>query len=471
MLKSMMYFTFSESEIYMADFDRFLSDKRFRSSSIASEDGRNPFENDFTRVVFSSSFRRLQDKTQVFQLDKGDFVRTRLTHSMEVSSLGRSIGLSIENRLIEMGKLSEEKRGHIASILATAGLVHDIGNPPFGHFGEWAIQSFFKDFLKKREDIRRKLTPAQIEDLTRFDGNVQTFRVLRKLHYIKDRDGMNMTMAVLATVIKYPYSSLEGNRKGEGLSRKKFGFFQSEAHDFSDLQKLFSTTGRYPLTYLLEAVDDIAYSIADIEDACKKGILDVSEIKRFLKEYLVPMSLSHEEREIDFISLFDRLYKDVTQGYKNKLELAVQQFRIIVQGFMINAVVEEFVKHYDEIVDGTYDRDLLENSYCSNIRLVLKKMGDFIFSHKSILENEIIGSNVITYLLEEFIPAVMVEGESDNPKYSRLYHLISSNYRFIYETFTDRGIYSRLQLVLDYISGMTDNFALKRYRQFKGMKY
>lgn len=458
-------------DIYMADFDRFLSDKRFRSSAIASEDGRNPFENDFTRVVFSSSFRRLQDKTQVFQLDKGDFVRTRLTHSMEVSSLGRSIGLSVENRLIEMGHLSEEKRGHIASILATAGLVHDIGNPPFGHFGEWAIQSYFKDFLKEHDDLNRRLTPAQVADLINFDGNVQTFRVLRKLHYIKDRDGMNMTMAVLATVIKYPFSSLEGNQKGKGLSRKKFGFFQSEAQDFDDLKNAFAIEGRYPLTYLLEAADDIAYSIADIEDACKKGIIGVEHIRQYLKEHLVPMALSPEEQERDFLALFDQLYSDVTSGYKNKLELAVQQFRIIVQGFMIQAAVEEFIKNYDAIVEGTYDKDILENSYCSNIRLVFKKLGNYIFNHKSILENEIIGYNVITYLLEEFIPAVLVEGESDNPKDSRLYHLISSNYRFIYETFSDRGIYARLQLVLDYISGMTDNFALKRYRQFSGMKH
>ncbi len=453
----------------MKDFDRFLIDRRFRQSSHAAEDERNPFENDFTRVVFSSSFRRLQDKTQVFQLDKGDFVRTRLTHSMEVSSLGRSIGLMVESRLIELGTLSEEKRGHIPSIIATAGLVHDIGNPPFGHFGEWAIQSYFKERFEREPKFAAQLTPQMQEDFTHFDGNVQTFRVLRKLHYIKDRDGMNMTFAVLASIIKYPFSSLDGNKKGEGLSRKKFGYFHSEAEDYRDIAAAFDLNGRYPLTFLLEAADDIAYSIADVEDACKKGILRVDDIRRFLREYMVPMQLSPQEQERDFVALFDQLYEEVEREYKNKLELAVQRFRIIVQGFMINAAVDEFIANYDGIVAGEYDRDLLDSSYCHNIRRVLKELGVHIFGHKSIIENEIIGYNVITYLLEEMIPAVLSEGKSDNPKHPRFYGLISSNYRFIYENFSDRGMYSRLQLSLDYISGMTDTFALKRYQQFNGI--
>jgi dGTPase len=449
--------------------DRYLIHDRFRQSYATTDDGRNPFENDFTRVIFSSSFRRLQDKTQVFQLDKGDFVRTRLTHSMEVSSLGRSIGLSLENQLINDEKLSEDNRGKIPSILAAAGLVHDLGNPPFGHFGESAIQSFFKDYFATHPEIVGQLTPQQRADLENFDGNVQTFRVLRKLHYIKDRDGMNMTHAVLATVIKYPFSSLEGNRKSDELSRKKFGFFESEKDDFNTIQETFDLVKRFPLTFLLEAADDIAYSVADIEDACKKGIIGADDIRAFLKDSLMEVMLSDEEREADFITLFDRLYDEVDHSYKNRLELAVQQFRIIAQRFMIKAVIKQFTDNLDAIIAGEYDKDLLEDSYASNIRKAFKLIGVKIFGHKSIIENEIIGFNVVTYLLKEFVPAVLSEGKGTNPKDKRYYDLISSNYRFIYENFTEKSIYNRLQLVADYISGMTDNFALKRYQKFKGI--
>lgn len=454
----------------MALFDKFLISRRFRESYASSDDSRNPFENDFTRVIFSSSFRRLQDKTQVFQLDKGDFVRTRLTHSMEVSSLGRSIGLSLENRLIDEGLLSEEKRGMIPSILATAGLVHDIGNPPFGHFGESAIQSFFREWFVSHPEIAGQLTKEERADLENFDGNVQTFRVLRKLHYLKDRDGMNMTYAVLATVIKYPVNSLKGNNKSSDiLSEKKFGFFQSEKEDFKQLWDAFPMTKRFPLTFLLEAADDIAYSVADIEDACKKGIIDAENIRDFLNESLVDVLLSDEEREADFLNQFNTIYDDVDRGYKNRLDLTVQQFRIRAQRFMIQAVIEEFMNNIDAIIEGTYDKDLLENSYASNLRNAFKMIGKRIFSHKSIIENEIVGYSAMNYLLNEFVQATLTEGKGENPTRSRFYGLISSNYRFIYENFSGRTVYNRLQLAVDYISGMTDNFALKRYRKFRGI--
>jgi len=454
----------------MALFDQFLISRRFRDSLIAVDDSRNPFENDFTRVIFSSSFRRLQDKTQVFQLDKGDFVRTRLTHSMEVSSLGRSIGLSLENKIIDLGYLSEDKRGMIPSILATAGLVHDLGNPPFGHFGESAIQSYFREWFVSHPEIAGQLSRAERADLEHFDGNVQTFRVLRKLHYLKDRDGMNMTYAVLATVMKYPFNSLEGNRFGtDELSRKKFGYFQSEREDFEQLWDAFPMKKRFPLTFLLEAADDIAYSVADIEDACKKGIITADDIRDFLSDSLTDVMVSEQERESDFLGLFNRFYTEVDRSYKNRLDLAVQQFRIVAQRFMITAVIEEFIEHIEEIALGTYDRDLLENSHASNLRNAFKLIGKRIFAHKSIIENEIVGYSTMKYLLDEFVSATLTEGKGENPTRSRFYNLISSNYRFIYETFSARTVYNRLQLAVDYVSGMTDNFALKRYRKYRGI--
>jgi len=451
-------------------FDRFLIVKRFRDSQTASHDYRNPFENDFTRVIFSSAFRRLQDKTQVFQLDKGDFVRTRLTHSLEVSSLGRSIGLSVEKKLIEQGDLSEEKIGCIPSILATAGLIHDLGNPPFGHFGEDSIRWFFKEYFEKNPQVAAELSEQQKNDLLFFDGNVQTFRVLRKLHFVKDRDGMNLTHAVLATLIKYPFNSLEGNQKGKGSMRKKFGFFASEENDYRDIQKTFDLQGRFPLTPLLEAVDDIAYCVADIEDACKKGILTKEILVEFLQNRLLDISISPEEKKLNLINEFVSFYDGVPSSYKNKLELAIQHLRVIVQRFMIDAAVEEYCKNIDKIIAGEYNHDLLQNSFAATTAQALKEIGvERIFRNKLILENEIIGFNTINYLLGELIPVVLAEGKGNNPLYIRFYEMISTNYRFIYENFSQRTTYNKLQLAADYVCGMTDNFALKLYHKWQGL--
>jgi dGTPase len=454
----------------MKKFDRFLTAKRFRDSQISSHDYRNPFENDFTRVIFSSAFRRLQDKTQVFQLDKGDFVRTRLTHSLEVSSLGRSIGLTVEKKLIDAGDLSEEKIGCIPSILATAGLIHDLGNPPFGHFGEDSIRWFFKEYFEKNPKIADELSEQQKRDLMFFDGNVQTFRVLRKLHFVKDRDGMNLTHAVLATLIKYPYNSIDGNQKDKESSRKKFGFFSSEEKDYRDIQKTFDLNGRFVLTPLLEAVDDIAYCVADIEDACKKGILTKEIIVDFLRNRLLDISLSQEEKKLDLINEFVSFYDSVPSSYKNNLELAIQHFRVIVQGFFINAAVEEYCKNIDRIISGEYNGDLLQNSYAATTAKALKEIGvEKIFRNRLILENEIIGFNTINYLLRELIPVVLADGKGGNPLQSRFYEMISTNYRFIYENFSQRTTYNKLQLAADYVCGMTDNFALKLYHKWQGL--
>jgi len=451
-------------------FDKFLIGKRFRESELhtSAHDCRNPFENDFTRVVFSSAFRRLQDKTQVFQLDKGDFVRTRLTHSLEVSSLGRSIGLSVEKKLIETGYMSEEKTGFIPSILATAGLIHDLGNPPFGHFGEDSMRWFFKELFNKNPDIENKLSKQEKADFLFFDGNVQTFRVLRRLHFVRDRDGMNLTHAILATIVKYPFNSLDGNQKDKGLCHKKFGFFSSEENDFHDIQKTFALSGRFPLTFLLEAADDIAYSVADIEDACKKGVLSKSDFEEFLQQKLA--LLSPKETQFNLIDGFVSNYNSISLSYKNRLDLAMQHFRIRVQNFMIDAAVEEYCKNIDDIIDGNYDKDLLQNSYCSSTISALKDMGvKKIFTHKSILENEIIGFNVINYILEKLTPVVLSEGKNDNPVSKRIYETMSSNYRFVYENFTERTTYNKLQLAADYVCGMTDNFALKLYQKWQGL--
>lgn len=241
------------------NWDDLLNEGRFRppSEERSNVDRRNAFEDDYTRLIFSSAVRRLQDKAQVFPLDNSDFVRTRLTHSLEVSAIGRSIGASVENELADKCKhlFKKEHIGKISSILAVVGLAHDLGNPPFGHFGECAIQEYFKNWFEKGNGA--ELTNEQKQDFINFEGNAQSFRLLSKLHYLIDENGFNMTFATLASLLKYPRSSVEGNVKGsQKVSYKKFGYFQTEKDTFDRVK---NETGiksyRHPIAFLLEAAD------------------------------------------------------------------------------------------------------------------------------------------------------------------------------------------------------------------------
>lgn len=261
--------------------------RRLRSR-IKLSDIRNDFEKDFHRILSSPSFRRLQDKTQVFPLSENDFVRTRLTHSLEVLSFARSIGQSIGKKIIEE-KMDEnfgyEELNAISTILSSAALVHD-RNPPFGHFGEDTICMWFKKNLSKikvknengeMKKISEILNEQMIADLENFEGNAQAIRVVSKLHFIVDENGMNLTYALLNTLIKYPVSSLDINKNSGNIKDKKMGYFLAEEDLFFDIvnstgtyDKEKNTICRHPLTFLLEAADDIAYATADIEDGIKK---------------------------------------------------------------------------------------------------------------------------------------------------------------------------------------------------------
>lgn len=466
----------------MLELDKYLSDTRARESDSKEpeKDPRNPFENDYARIITSSSFRRLQDKTQVFPLKRQDFVRTRLTHSLEVSTFGRSIGISVEKALFDKKLLSEKKKGHLPSLLASAGLIHDIGNPPFGHFGETAIKNFFQKLFEEEQyrdhllgDASSRidgLSDQEKTDYQNFDGNVQTLRLLTRLQYLKDEHGMNLSLATLATIMKYPFNSLEGNKgdakKGNHeLSKKKFGYFISEKPLFDSIKKEFESRKRYPFTFLLEAADDIAYSVADIEDACKKCIITEKEIDDLLEPiYDVDYFKSGLIKKYpEYLKRVDPDYKD-----KHKNELAVQQFRIDVQGVMIKAVVQEFVDNIEAIKSGEYDKDLLENSSAKNLRGVFKEIAKKIYKSKDILKNELVGYRVIQSLLEEFVPATLFMDDDTKEKHKRVFGLISNNYNFIYKQFSPKDDYSKIQLAVDYICGMTDSFALKLYHDLRG---
>jgi len=448
----------------------YLKDIRFRPSGTKKEfDGRDPFENDYSRLITSSPVRRLQDKTQVFPLEKSDFPRTRLTHSLEVSSIARSIGKSIEKQILP-SRLAPEFQGQLASLLATAGLIHDLGNPPFGHFGEKAIQSFFTDYINKST---LNLNDQEKNDFKYFDGNVQTLRILRKLYFLIDENGYNLSYPSLHVIVKYPCSSIDGNKgdRAEHIKFKKFGYFCSEQNDFETITKeLQLNSTRHPLTYLLEAADDIAYSSTDVEDAVKMGTLDCRTIIEVLEDE--PGRYTPEEKKIieDFRSSFKKLSRTVVDAN----DIAVQQFRIAVQTLFIEAIIREFFDNYASLMDGTYPHELLEKCTCQEMKHRLDKLFKIILRDKKVIGIELAGWNVLVGLLSEYIPACQAETSRAGSKTreGRLYQTISSSFRHLYETRNQyhNETYNRLQLVVDYISGMTDNFALELFQRLKGIR-
>ncbi|WP_281217263.1 dGTP triphosphohydrolase [Lysinibacillus capsici] len=466
----------------MEYWNNYLSGIRLKKGKVKDrdkDDSRNDYEDDYSRLIFSPSVRRLQDKAQVFPLDSSDFVRTRLTHSLEVSTLGRSIGISVEQKLIEAFKLDEQHRGKISSLLAVAGLIHDLGNPPYGHYGEEAIQSFFKTWIGEQKNIF--LTEDEKEDFYNFEGNAQTLRILTKLHTLKHNYGFDLSVASMASIIKYPRSSKEGNKDksereklGLGVSYKKFGYLQAEKERFEQIKE-YTNIGdsRHPVSFLLEAADDIAYSAADIEDGCKKGVLNYETILEILRSNL---NLDIPEES----ALFNKFTDTYKEPYNKEeaLDSAVTQFRIEAQGFMVKSVVETFVEKHDEIISGEFDKELLKISKAKNVRNAFEKMSEIIFENNSIIKNELAGGMVIKGLLELFADAVISEDYLDSKtKNGKLYKIISNNYRFVLENTPHRlnakkdgpSDYDKLLLVTDFICGMTDNYALDLYKQLKGI--
>lgn len=444
-----------------------LRPKRFRKrSALESFDARNPFDDDYYRIVTSPSFRRLQDKTQVFPLEQSDYIRTRLTHSIEVSNIGRSIGLSVENRLIQEGKLNKEHTGLISSLLAVVGLVHDIGNPPFGHFGEDSIQHFFLKYFSDKKN-RIGFTNQEIKDFETFEGNSQTFRILRKLCYLKDEHSMNLTYQTLSTIIKYPRSSVNGNKKTtKNISDKKFGYFKSEEKDYEKINDYLKLKNeRHPITYLLEAADDIAYMAADLEDGVKIGILNYNNISEVFKDITNPKNKS-------LIDKFDQFHDEYAYMNSSRLEFAATRFKIEMQSYMTKEIINAFFDNYFKIMKGTFKSDLFIATESYEIRLAFQKLGKIVYHCKNITEAELVGHKVITGLLKTYIEAAKSSDftSKGNSKYAKLYRTISSSYRYIYEKNRNKNrMYAKFQLVLDFVSGMTDSYAFNLYRKLSGI--
>jgi len=445
-----------------------LGEMRFREKTpTIPSDGRNPFENDYGRLISSAPIRRLQDKTQVFPLEQSDFIRTRLTHSLEVSYIAGSIGQSIEKVLLDKGEITIQQKGLLSSLLRVAGLVHDLGNPPFGHFGEEAMKKFFANYFQEYKE--KDLTDLEIADFKNFDGNVQTLRILSKLYYFGDEYGYNLTYSSLSSIIKYPSNSLEGNqgKKSKEIAKKKFGYFVTEKDKYKAIDTYLQLNNRRsPITYLLESADDIAYSAADIEDGVKLGIINIRTVRKIFDEHL-------KENKKEVLAELDRLEKKYAD--KNLDEsVIIQKFRIFTQRIMIEGIITAFTDKYNEIMTGALESEIVDISTAADIRYAYKMLQYIVFDDKKIVKKEIAGWEAIYGLLQIFVKASESEGfkAEGNTYEARLFKIVSSSHRTVYstiETYPNER-YKRLQLIVDFVSGMTDTYAINLFQELKGIK-
>ena len=470
------------------NWEQLLSTKRSRGSSnknkyLKNTDLRSEFEKDYHRIIGSASFRRLQDKTQVFPLDKSDFIRTRLTHSLEVSSFAKSLGQNIGENILLYKKdpgFTPRMKEDICSILQCAGLIHDIGNPPFGHFGELAIREWFERNLPvlkfHGEPIDQILTERMREDLYHFEGNAQALRLVSKLHFLVDEHGMNLTYALLNTIVKYPVASDEIDPKSGNIKDKKLGYYLADENIFREIQEATGTNGRrHPLTFILEAADDIAYKTADIEDAVKKGCISYERLLQELRGFRPEQQTEQYRRIVSWLE--ERFGKGVQRDYSRPDLYAVQNWVISAQGQMIAGVTDCFTANYGAIMDGSYGKDMFAGT---GVELLMDALGDIAFRYafdtRPILKLEIAAQTIFSFLLERFVDAV-IPWDTDLPMtqvQNKMVSLISDNYKKIYSICSKdkdeaEKLYLRLLLVTDYICGMTDSYAKDLYQELNGI--
>lgn len=426
---------------------------------------RTEIERDFDRILFATPTRRLADKTQVFPMDSSDSVRTRLTHSLEVSNIARGIGtaLAFEHAEKVFGEAYEtlNVKRKVPAMLAAIGLVHDLGNPPFGHQGEIAMSEWFK-----RNSDSLSIGEEKVhDDFLAFDGNPQTFRLLTRLQILNDDFGLNLTYGTLSALIKYPCMSDTYKRYGY----KKFGVFDSERDVASDV---WEETGlregmRHPLTYIMEACDDIAYAVIDAEDTVKKGYASYYDLMEYLKH-------RHEEVDDAVLGEVIKKSKQKNKEYRKEdlssselSEISMQMFRVYAIYHLVEEVTKEFVNVCDSIMKMEVELGY-ELVKCSGAAVLCKALKDFDFKYafrnKGVLKLELVGNNYIDSTMDMLWSAI---SDQKSPFSRYAYHMISENYRRVYKNSKKSDLYRGCQLLCDSLSGMTDSYLVGFHNEIR----
>ena len=437
--------------------DRLVSNKRLGQEDRHAErhDDRSEFKRDYDRLIFSAPFRRMQNKTQVFPLPGSIFVHNRLTHSLEVASVGMSLGNDVAQRLsVRHPELSSSLFPEIGTIVSAACLAHDMGNPPFGHSGEKAIQTYFSE--GKGTYLKDKVSEIFWEDITHFEGNANAFRLLTHRYKGRRDGGFVMTYSTLASIVKYPFSSTMAGK------HRKFGFFNSE-HD--TYEKIADELGiicksteedrivyaRHPLVFLVEAADDICYEIMDIEDSHKLKILSYAETEELMLNFFDEETKQRIRKRI------------IDEGITDDNEKVIYM-RACVIGLLEKECVDVFVNHEDDILSGDFSGCLIDNisePTNSAYRQCAKMSVDRIYHSKPVLDVELSGYKIMDTLMEQMIEAAVNPGRFYS---QQLIKRVSSQYEI-----DSPELETRIMAVIDYISGMTDVYALDIYQKINGI--
>lgn len=438
----------------MMNWQQLLSVKRFGLEHYENGDKheRTEYQRDYDRLIFSSPFRRLQNKTQVFPLPGSIFVHNRLTHSLEVSSVGRSLGEYVGRALGERHPHSDAHFGEIGAIVSAACLAHDLGNPPFGHSGEKAISTFFSEGKGRELQAAVEREGGRWMDFTCFEGNANAVRLLMHQFKGRRRGGFALTYSTLASIVKYPYSSqLSGGKN-------KFGFFASEEADYALIARELGIAqlnqnplkfARHPLVYLVEAADDICYQVMDIEDAHKLHLLTTEKAVELLLGFFDDEKRARREKNLSLVS-------DVNEQ--------IAYLRASVIGLLVSECSRVFLENEEPILSGTFSGALIKH-VSPHVRQAYKVCAEFsvrhIYRSKDVLDIELAGYRIIGFLLETFADAIQ------NPRHAYSKLLLER----VPEQFeTDAPtLYGKIQSVIDYVSGMTDVYALDLYRKITGM--
>lgn len=441
------------------------------TTAVKEFESRTQHERDFDRILFSAPVRRLADKTQVFPLDKNDSVRNRLTHSYEVSNLARSFGVAlVYSEDTALSRVPEAQR-NIPAILGAIGLAHDLGNPPFGHQGEAAIQSWFKKnkskIIKHGSDRRHFF-----KDFSSFEGNAQAFRLITKLQLLSDSFGLNLTYATLSALMKYPVGSHDVSQ--ESVSTKKHGFFRSEESIAAAvLEEVGLRMGRrHALAYIMEACDDIAYVTLDAEDTVKKGLASFSDLLAHLSHGCGTDAATRKVLEAS-----EKKHKEYRANHPNLSpselnDISMQIFRVHAIGVLMNAAKKTFESLEYSFVKGKQTKSLLELGAGSQLRNCLKEFSfKYGYTNKSVLALELQGYNTISDLMDMLwfgidgmVGKSLADRKEAHPFARYAYGRISENYRRV----ADQGLTSRempkwyvkCQLLTDMVAGMTDSYAI-----------
>ena len=449
----------------LMNWKKLLSKKRFDAQTAAylsDESVRGEFQRDYDRIVFSSAFRRLQNKTQVMPLPESDFVHTRLTHSLETSCVGRSLGrIAGKKILAQHPELAAQKAtldSDFGDIVAAACLGHDIGNPPFGHSGEDAISAYFQS--TDARPFLQNLTDAQKADLQNFEGNAAGFRILTHTYPAQcdQAGGLRLTYTTLATFTKYPKEVLPVKKGTPHTSEKKYGFFQSEKERYQTIAQELGLIKkgsaaevfyhRHPLAFLVEAADDICYRIVDFEDGCKLGLIPFKEAEKLLKAIL--NDAPDRKSNITFFDWREQI------GY----------LRARIIGKLIQETAELFIQKEPEMLAGTYDKPLISEVSCKAELDEIKTLSvEYIYKNRPVLEIESAGYEVLGGLLDVFLNAVFAPQTN---RHRKLIDLIPTQYLGPQRQVPATD-YEKIMNVTDFIAGMTDQMAISLYRKIKGI--